>query len=45
LAPFILISKMMSQLRQENGVEIYEDSLPDPAMFSDRIGEPFGARK
>ena len=45
LAPFIFISKMTAQLRQEEGVEIYEDKLPDPAMFSNRTGEPFGARK
>jgi len=45
LAPSILISKMMSVLRQEDGVEIYEDKLPDPTMFSDRTGELFGGRK
>ncbi len=36
LAPSILISKMMQKLRDDNGVEVYEKNLPDPAMFSDR---------
>ena len=34
LAPSILMAKAMRQLREENGVEIYEDKLPDPALFS-----------
>jgi len=45
LAPFVLLAKMMAQLRQENGVEIYEDKLPDPSIYTDRTDEPFGARK
>lgn len=36
LAPSILIAKEMQKLREENGVEIYENKLPNPAMFSDR---------
>ena len=30
----LLISKMIHLLREENGVEIYEDKLPDPSQFS-----------
>lgn len=45
LAPFVLLAKMMTQLRQESGVEIYEDKLPDPSIFADRTNEPFGERK
>lgn len=35
LAPTILIAKFMKQLREKNGVEVYEDKLPDPAMISE----------
>jgi len=42
LAPSILVAKMMKKLREENGVEIYEKSLPDPALFTDRLNKPFG---
>jgi len=30
----LLVSKMMHLLREENGVEVYEDKLPDPSQFS-----------
>lgn len=30
LAPPILVARKMRQLREENGVEIYDDKLPDP---------------
>jgi hypothetical protein len=39
LAPTILVSKTMQRLREQNGVEIYEDKLPDPALFVDRFGQ------
>lgn len=39
LAPPILVSKTMQRLREQNGVEVYEDKLPDPAMFVDRYGQ------
>jgi len=35
LAPTILIAKFMKQLREKNGVEVYEDKLPDPAMITE----------
>jgi hypothetical protein len=39
LAPTILVSKMMQRFREQNGVEIYEDKLPDPSLFVDRFGQ------
>jgi len=36
LAPPILMAKMMELLREQNGVQIFEDKLPDPALFSKR---------
>ena len=33
LAPQILRRKMMRQLRQQHGVQIYEDKLPDPGRY------------
>jgi hypothetical protein len=39
LLPTILVSKMMKVLREQNGVEIYEDKLPDPSLFVDRFGQ------
>ncbi len=30
----LLVSKMMHRLREERGVEIYEDKLPDPSQFA-----------
>lgn len=41
LAPMILIAKMMAELRKQNGVEVYEKKLPDPAMFGERADKPF----
>ncbi len=41
LAPTVLIGKMMAELRKQNGVEIYEKKLPDPAMFGERADKPF----
>ena len=34
LAPPLLISAMMQKLRQQHGVEIFEDNLADPSDFS-----------
>ena len=34
LEPDILYAKMIRMLREENGVEVYEESLPDPAMYN-----------
>jgi len=39
LLPVILVSKMMQRLREQNGVEVYEDKLPDPSLFIDRYGQ------
>lgn len=36
----ILFAKMMLRLREENGVEIFRDKLPDPAMFERTVGDP-----
>ncbi len=36
----LLIANMMKQLREENGVEIYFDKLPDPALYTGRGGGP-----
>jgi hypothetical protein len=45
IAPSIVVSKMMAQLRQEAGVEIYEKNLPDPGVFSGRSNDdPFGVK-
>ena len=33
LAPLILRTKMMQRLREEKGVEIFRDKVPDPAAF------------
>ncbi|HOZ46120.1 MAG TPA: peptidylprolyl isomerase [Candidatus Hydrogenedentes bacterium] len=38
LAPVILVAKMMKRLREEHGVELYYDKLPDPGMFARREG-------
>ncbi len=40
LAPPILIAKQIQRLREEHGVEIYEDKLPDPAQLRDEFGDP-----
>lgn len=42
IAP-ILVAKTMQQLRQDNGVEIYEDKLPDPALLGEGAAKPAGA--
>lgn len=34
IAPTLLVAEMMKQLREERGVEIYEDKLPDPSRVS-----------
>lgn len=34
MAPGILVGKEMAKLRQDRQVEIFEDKLPDPEMFS-----------
>jgi hypothetical protein len=40
LVPGILIAKMTQMLRDENGVEIYYEKLPDPSIFSQSEGDP-----
>jgi hypothetical protein len=40
LAPPILVARKMAQLREEHGVEIYEDKLPDPMQFRDEFSNP-----
>lgn len=40
LAPPILVAKQIQRLREEHGVEIYEDKLPDPAQIRDEFGDP-----
>ena len=39
----ILIAKKMQQLREDNGVEIYENKLPDPALLGEPQAKPAGA--
>ena len=39
LVTTIAFAKMMDLLREENGVEIYDDKLPDPSMFVRRTSE------
>ncbi len=34
ITPSILVAKEMDKLRKDRGVEIFEDKLPDPNMFS-----------
>ncbi|MCP4641983.1 MAG: hypothetical protein GY851_16190 [bacterium] len=36
LQPFILYAKMMDRLWEQFGVEIYENKLPDPAVYDSR---------
>jgi hypothetical protein len=36
LQPGLLYAKMMARLRDQHGVEIYEDKLPDPGMYDTR---------
>ncbi|MBI4558978.1 MAG: hypothetical protein HY706_15455 [Candidatus Hydrogenedentes bacterium] len=35
LAPAILYSKVMERLREERGVEVYEDKIPDPSFLEE----------
>lgn len=39
LSPEILIRKMMQRLREQHGVEIYPDQLPDPSGYGDQFEE------
>jgi len=39
LVTTIAFARMMDLLREENGVEIYEDKLPDPSMFVQRTSD------
>lgn len=39
LAPPILMTRMMQTLREQNGVEVYENKLPDPSLFGDKLGK------
>lgn len=41
LAPVIVRRKMMQQLRDEYGVEVYEDKLPDPGRYDVERTSPF----
>lgn len=41
LEPFILMRKMVERLREEHGVEVYEDKLPNPEGFGDQFKEFF----
>ena len=36
LQPGLLYAKMMARLREQHGVEVYEDKLPDPGMYDTR---------
>jgi hypothetical protein len=36
----MLIAKVMDQLRTEHGVEIYEDKLPNPALYGEALNDP-----
>lgn len=40
LAPSLLIGAKMRQLREEHGVEIYEDKLPSPTGGAREFGDP-----
>jgi hypothetical protein len=40
LAPTLLIAAKMRQLREEHGVEIYEDKLPSPTGGAREFGDP-----
>lgn len=45
LAPTILYSKVIEQMRTEHGVEIYEDKLPDPSIYDpNRANSIFDAK-
>lgn len=39
LLPHILVSRFMEKLRSDHGVEVYENKLPDPAIFSKEFGD------
>jgi len=39
LVTTIAFARMMNLLREENGVEIYDDELPDPSMFVRRTSD------
>lgn len=41
LAPSIIVTKEMKKLREDHGVEIYENKLPDPSLFSDQYRRSF----
>ena len=41
LAPSIIVVKEMKKLREDHGVEVYEDKLPDPSLFSDQYRRSF----
>ena len=41
LAPSIIVTKEMKKLRDDHGVEIYENKLPDPSLFSDQYRRSF----
>jgi parvulin-like peptidyl-prolyl isomerase len=37
LAHDILYAKMIAKLRTDNGVEVYEDKLPDPSYIGEEL--------
>lgn len=41
LIPEILEGQMVGKLRQDHGVQIFEDRLPDPSMSGGGTGDPF----
>jgi len=43
IAPELMIAQKMEDLREEYGVEIYRDKLPEPGHITDQYGDPLGA--
>ncbi len=41
IAPGLVVAQTMKNLREQHGVEIYEDKLPDPARFGGKFEDPF----
>lgn len=41
LIPAIIEGQMIMKLRQDHGVQIFDDRLPDPTMSGEGIGDPF----
>ena len=45
LVPEVLYGQMMARLREEHGVKIFEDKLPNPSFAGDGIGAPLLEKK